>query len=66
MRHISQVILAGIALPWTGFAFGVAAGLIGRRPWQEVMTIAIETGVQNTSLSITIIKVTTNSPFLSS
>lgn len=61
--HISQVVVAGMALPWAGFGFGVAAGLVCRRPWQEVMTIAIESGIQNTGLAISIIKVTTNTLF---
>lgn len=60
-RDISQVAVAGMALPWAGFGFGAAAGLVCRRPWQEVMTIAIESGIQNTGLAITIIKVTTHS-----
>ncbi|XP_063862709.1 sodium/bile acid cotransporter 5-like isoform X2 [Scylla paramamosain] len=52
-----KVAVAGMALPWAGFGFGAAAGLVCRRPWQEVMTIAIESGIQNTGLAISIIKV---------
>ncbi|MPC49859.1 hypothetical protein E2C01_043674 [Portunus trituberculatus] len=59
LQHLvmPMVAVAGMALPWAGFGFGAAAGLVCRRPWQEVMTIAIESGIQNTGLAISIIKV---------
>ncbi|XP_027236984.2 ileal sodium/bile acid cotransporter [Penaeus vannamei] len=52
-----KVALAGILLPWLGFLFGAVASLVCRRSWEEAIAISIETGVQNTGLSIGILKV---------
>nr|XP_045626299.1 ileal sodium/bile acid cotransporter-like [Procambarus clarkii] len=52
-----KVMLAGVALPGLGFIFGgLLAKMIGR-PWQEVLAISIETGIQNSGLAIGVIKV---------
>lgn len=49
--------MAGILLPWLGFLFGFVAALVTRRPFDETIAISIETGVQNTGLSIGVLKV---------
>ncbi|XP_045600862.2 hepatic sodium/bile acid cotransporter [Procambarus clarkii] len=52
-----RVALAGMLLPWLGFIFGAVASLLCRRNLEESIAISIETGVQNTGLSIGILKV---------
>lgn len=52
-----KVAVAGLLLPWVGFIFGAVASLVCRRSWEEAIAISIETGVQNTGLSIGILKV---------
>lgn len=49
-------------LPWLGFIFGAVASLLCRRSFEELsfedlIAISIETGVQQTGLSIGILKV---------
>ena len=50
-----SVFLTGMALPWMGFAFGFITAKICRRPMQDIIAIAVETGVQNTGVSIFIL-----------
>nr|XP_053633456.1 hepatic sodium/bile acid cotransporter-like isoform X1 [Cherax quadricarinatus]XP_053633458.1 hepatic sodium/bile acid cotransporter-like isoform X1 [Cherax quadricarinatus]XP_053633459.1 hepatic sodium/bile acid cotransporter-like isoform X1 [Cherax quadricarinatus]XP_053633460.1 hepatic sodium/bile acid cotransporter-like isoform X1 [Cherax quadricarinatus]XP_053633461.1 hepatic sodium/bile acid cotransporter-like isoform X1 [Cherax quadricarinatus]XP_053633462.1 hepatic sodium/bile acid len=52
-----RVAVAGVLLPWLGFLFGAVASLVCRRNVEELIAISIETGVQNTGLSIGILKV---------
>ena len=47
-----QVWLTGMALPWLGFAFGCTLARLSGRPAEDTIAIAIETGVQNTGVSI--------------
>ncbi|XP_066942403.1 ileal sodium/bile acid cotransporter-like [Macrobrachium rosenbergii] len=51
-----KVALAGLLLPWLGFIFGAVAAVVCRRSWEEIIAISIETGVQNTGLSIGVLK----------
>jgi len=47
-----KVIVVGMALPWLGFAFGCTIARLLGRPVEDVTAIAIETGLQNTGISI--------------
>ena len=47
-----KVIVVGMALPWLGFAFGCTVARLAGRPVEDVTAIAIETGLQNTGISI--------------
>ncbi|XP_035712992.1 ileal sodium/bile acid cotransporter [Folsomia candida] len=47
-----EIILCGMLLPWLGYLVGGGLAVILRREWGDVIAIAIETGVQNTGLSI--------------
>ena len=47
-----KVWLTGMALPWLGFAFGCTLARLSGRPAEDTIAIAIETGVQNTGVSI--------------
>ena len=50
-----RVILTGMGLPWLGFAFGCTFARLCHRPVEDIIAIAIETGVQNTGVSIFIL-----------
>lgn len=52
-----KVAVAGMLLPWLGFVFGGLASVLCRRSLEESIAISIETGVQQTGLSIGILKV---------
>merc|ERR1711874_330160 len=56
------VFLTGMGLPWIGFAFGCPLARLTRRPTADVIAIAIETGVQNTGMSIFILWFTLDQP----
>lgn len=56
------VFLTGMGLPWIGFAFGCTLARLTNRPPADVIAIAIETGVQNTGMSIFILWFTLDQP----
>ena len=51
-----------MGLPWIGFAFGCTLARLTKRPPEDVIAIAIETGVQNTGMSIFILWFTLDQP----
>ena len=51
-----------MALPWIGFMFGCSLARLMRRTPEDVIAIAIETGVQNTGMSIFILWFTLDHP----
>jgi sodium/bile acid cotransporter 3/5 len=57
-----QVFLVGMGLPWLGFMSGCGIAMIFKRPVEDVIAIAIETGVQNTGMSIFILWFTLDQP----
>ena len=60
--YSSYSISQGMGLPWIGFAFGCTLARLTRRPTADVIAIAIETGVQNTGMSIFILWFTLDQP----
>ena len=50
-----QVLLSGMGLPWIGFSFGFVLAKLLKRPMEDIIAIAIETGIQNTGMSIFIL-----------
>ncbi|KAK3605735.1 hypothetical protein CHS0354_013533 [Potamilus streckersoni] len=46
-----RIILAGCLLPYIGYILGGIISAICRQPWTKIKTIAIETGLQNTSIA---------------
>merc|ERR1719322_150123 len=56
------VFLTGMGLPWIGFAFGCTIARLTKRPAEDVIAIAIETGVQNTGMAIFILWFTLDQP----
>ncbi len=57
-----KVIVTGMALPWLGFAFGCTVARLSGRPVEDVTAIAIETGLQNTGVSIFVLWFTYDHP----
>ena len=57
-----KVWLTGMGLPWLGFAFGCSIARLASRPTEDVIAVAIETGVQNTGMSIFILWFTFDHP----
>ena len=51
-----------MGLPWIGFAFGCTIARLTKRPPEDVIAIAIETGVQNTGMAIFILWFTLDQP----
>jgi sodium/bile acid cotransporter 3/5 len=49
-------MLAGCLLPYCGFGLSALVAFILRQPPARILTIAIETGIQNTGLAIVIMK----------
>lgn len=56
------VLITGMGLPWIGFMFGCSLARLMRRTPEDVIAIAIETGVQNTGMSIFILWFTLDHP----
>jgi len=50
------LVLAGCLLPYTGFLLSGFVAFILRQPAPRILTIAIETGIQNTGLPIILMK----------
>lgn len=52
-----RVFVGGMCLPWLGFLFGVVLSMVCRRPWEELIAISVETGIQNSGIAIGVLKV---------
>ncbi|XP_046424348.1 kinase D-interacting substrate of 220 kDa B isoform X3 [Neodiprion fabricii] len=50
------IIVAGIGLPWLGYLFGYLLALVLRQPGPDITAISVETGVQNTGISIFLLR----------
>lgn len=51
-----------MSLVLLGYAFGGTAAAILRQSWSDALTIAVETGLQNTGIAIFILRVTLEQP----
>lgn len=51
-----QIIVAGMGLPWLGYGFGYGIARIFRQPHVDALAISMETGVQNTGISIFLLR----------
>merc|ERR1719436_564121 len=47
-----RIALVGFSLPWLGFGFGCMFSKLCRQERKDIIAIAIETGIQNTGMSI--------------
>ncbi len=57
-----QVLVSSFSLVTLGYLFGGTFALLARQPWPDALTVAIETGIQNTGISIFILRVTLDQP----
>ena len=57
-----RTALAGLALPWLGFGFGCLLSKLLGREREDIIAIAIETGIQNTGMSIFMLWFTLDHP----
>ncbi|XP_066997511.2 ileal sodium/bile acid cotransporter isoform X2 [Anabrus simplex] len=57
-----QIIVAGLGLPWLGYFCGSVIAKILRQPAGDILAIAIETGTQNTGISIFMLRFSLGQP----
>ena len=57
-----KIAVVGFALPWMGFAFGCLFSKFCGRERRDIIAIAIETGIQNTGMSIFMLWFTLDHP----
>jgi len=57
-----RIAVVGFALPWLGFAFGCLFSKLWKRERKDIIAIAIETGIQNTGMSIFMLWFTLDHP----
>lgn len=57
-----MVLLSATCLVLLGYTFGGMAATIMRQSWPDALTIAVETGIQNTGIAIFILRVTLEQP----
>ncbi|OWF37931.1 ileal sodium/bile acid cotransporter-like [Mizuhopecten yessoensis] len=55
-------LLAGALLPYVGFLFGGIVALLTRRNKSDILTIAIETGIQNSGVAIVLLQLSLPHP----
>nr|SVE78376.1 EOG090X0A3R [Daphnia lumholtzi] len=58
----TMVLLSATCLVLLGYAFGGVAAALMRQSWPDALTIAVETGIQNTGIAIFILRVTLEQP----
>lgn len=57
-----EVLLAAAALPYLGFILGGLAAFVGRQDLANIITIAVETGIQNTGIPIILLRLSLQGP----
>ncbi|XP_050428614.1 ileal sodium/bile acid cotransporter-like isoform X2 [Adelges cooleyi] len=57
-----QIILAGAILPWTGFLIGFITAYIVGLPKADIVSMTIESGIQNTGIAIFMLKFSLGQP----
>ncbi|XP_049880720.1 solute carrier family 10 member 6-like [Pectinophora gossypiella] len=51
-----EIIVAGMGLPWLGYSVGYLLARICKQPHADALAISIETGIQNTGISIFLLR----------
>ncbi|XP_068625579.1 ileal sodium/bile acid cotransporter-like [Battus philenor] len=51
-----EIIVAGMGVPWLGYAAGYLLARICRQPHADALAISIETGIQNTGIAIFLLR----------
>ncbi|XP_059618020.1 ileal sodium/bile acid cotransporter-like [Phlebotomus argentipes] len=57
-----QIAVAGLGLPWLGFLLGFVLAKVFRQVPADALAIAVETGIQNTGISIFLLRFTLPQP----
>ncbi|XP_059491092.1 ileal sodium/bile acid cotransporter-like [Neocloeon triangulifer] len=57
-----RVFVGGICVPWLGYIFGALLARILRQSGYDIIAISVETGVQNTGISIYLLKFALEAP----
>lgn len=57
-----RVLLSGVTCAWGALLIGGLIAWICRQPWDRIKTIAIETGIQNTGISIVLLRLSLPQP----
>uniref|UniRef100_A0A7G3AQQ7 Putative na+-bile acid cotransporter n=1 Tax=Lutzomyia longipalpis TaxID=7200 RepID=A0A7G3AQQ7_LUTLO len=57
-----RIIVAGLGLPWLGFLLGWILAKVFRQVNADALAIAVETGIQNTGISIFLLRFTLPQP----
>lgn len=57
-----KIAVAGLGLPWLGYFGGFLTAWALRQPWDDILAIAVETGVQNTGIAIFMLRFTLPNP----
>lgn len=61
-RTVFQVLLTAALLPYLGFILGGLVAFIFRMSREQVLTVAIETGIQNTGIAIVMLLLSLDHP----
>ncbi|CAG5013866.1 unnamed protein product [Parnassius apollo] len=51
-----EIVVAGMGVPWLGYAAGYLLGRVCRQPHPDALAISIETGIQNTGIAIFLLR----------
>jgi len=62
-RMTLDIILAATLNVWLGFAIGALFGIIFRQKFEDIISITVETGIQNTGIVFVILRVALSPPF---
>lgn len=57
-----RVVLAGVAVPWLGYAFGALFSKVVGFSFEDIVAIAVETGVQNSGIAIVLLRLSIGQP----
>lgn len=57
-----RIVIAGLGLPWLGYLMAWVLAKIARQNPKDSLTIAIETGIQNTGIAIFLLRFTLDQP----
>ncbi|XP_052744925.1 P3 protein isoform X2 [Bicyclus anynana] len=51
-----QILVAGMGVPWLGYATGYTVARLFRQPHRDALAISIESGIQNTGIAIFLLR----------
>ncbi|CAK1594551.1 unnamed protein product [Parnassius mnemosyne] len=51
-----EIVVAGMGVPWLGYAAGYLLARVCRQPHPDALAISIETGIQNTGIAIFLLR----------